>query len=202
MTVRIFSRLPSVAPTHFERKFFSLMVVSPHSLANASATKVLPVPIGPGEEDAHRARGCVRALADVLGDHAAGPSSPPPCRRPPRSRAAGSTNSIRPKHSRSRISRLRRAMSRSTSRRARSRRRRRVAGACRRARAACASRRGCMPGGECGQLVGARSAASARAAEELGDERLALARVVLGRPAAAPGWPRSASLFRPAVISA
>ena len=42
ITLRIFSRLPSVAPTHFERKFFSLIVGSAHSFANASATKVLP----------------------------------------------------------------------------------------------------------------------------------------------------------------
>src|SRR2546430_4451249 len=35
ITFRIFSRFPSVAPTHFERKFFSLMVVRPHSLARS-----------------------------------------------------------------------------------------------------------------------------------------------------------------------
>ena len=67
MTVRIFSRLPSVAPTHLERKFFSLMVVRPHSLANASATKVLPVPIGPVKRMPIGTR--LRSpVADVLGD--------------------------------------------------------------------------------------------------------------------------------------
>ena len=67
MTVRIFSRLPSVAPTHLERKFFSLIVVSPHSFANASATNVLPVPIGPVKRMPIGTR-LRPALADVLGD--------------------------------------------------------------------------------------------------------------------------------------
>src|SRR5437762_7761579 len=39
--------------SHFERKFFSLIVVSPHSFANASATKVLPVPIGKTRSEEH-----------------------------------------------------------------------------------------------------------------------------------------------------
>ncbi|MNT00087.1 hypothetical protein D3C72_1345050 [compost metagenome] len=45
--VRIFSRLPSVEPTHFSRKFLSARHVRPDSLAKASARKLLPVPIGP-----------------------------------------------------------------------------------------------------------------------------------------------------------
>ncbi len=41
------SRLDSVDPTHFERKFFSTTPGSPASFRNALMTKVLPTPIGP-----------------------------------------------------------------------------------------------------------------------------------------------------------
>ena len=68
MTLRIFSRLPSVAPTHFDRKFFSLIVVSPHSLREGLGHERLARSHRPGEEDAHRhARGL--AVADAAGDH-------------------------------------------------------------------------------------------------------------------------------------
>ncbi len=118
MTVRIFSRLPSVAPTHFDRKFFSLIVVRPHSFAKASATNVLPVPIGPvkrmpiGTRLARPSR-----MFPAITRRSFFTSSMPPTTSKP---CSGSTNSTRPKHSRSRISRLRRAIRRSTSWRARS----------------------------------------------------------------------------------
>ena len=56
-----------MAPTHFDRKFFSLMVGRPHSFANASATNVLPVPIGPVKSSPIGTR-AGPALADALGD--------------------------------------------------------------------------------------------------------------------------------------
>ena len=116
ITVRIRSRFPSVAPTHFERKFFSLIVGSPHSFANASATKVLPVPIGPVNRSPIGTRN-VRPwrMLSAMTRRSFFTSSIPPTTSNP---CAGSTNSTRPKHSRSRISRLRLAISRSTSARA------------------------------------------------------------------------------------
>jgi len=45
--VKIFSRFPSVAPTHFSRKFFSSTMGMPHSPAKHSTSHVLPVPMRP-----------------------------------------------------------------------------------------------------------------------------------------------------------
>ncbi len=45
--VRIFSRLPSVTPCHWLRKFFSLTIGMPISPANVVTMNVLPVPTGP-----------------------------------------------------------------------------------------------------------------------------------------------------------
>jgi len=45
--VKTFSRFPSVAPTHFSRKFFSSTQGTPTSPAQHSTRYVLPVPIRP-----------------------------------------------------------------------------------------------------------------------------------------------------------
>ena len=44
---KTFSRLPSVAPTHLSRKFFSSTQGMPISPARHSTRKVLPVPMRP-----------------------------------------------------------------------------------------------------------------------------------------------------------
>ena len=66
MTLKIFSRLPSVAPTHLERKFFSLIVGEPAFLGERLGHERLAGAHRPREEDAHRhaarsgLRGCCR----------------------------------------------------------------------------------------------------------------------------------------------
>ena len=118
MTLRIFSKFPSVAPTHFERKFFNLIVVKPHSFAKVSATNVLPVPIGPVKRIpiGTRERLPLRMLSAITSRSFLTSSIPPTISKP----RSGITNSTNPKHSRSRISRLRPAINLSASVRARS----------------------------------------------------------------------------------
>jgi hypothetical protein len=112
-TLRIFSRLPSVDPTHLLRKFLSLMAVRPDDLAKASATKVLPVPMGPVNNRPIGTRLVFpsRMLLAMFISSVFTPSMPPTTEKS----CAGSTNSISPKHSFSRISRLRWASSLNTS---------------------------------------------------------------------------------------
>ena len=190
ITDRIRSRLPSVAPTHLVRKFLSLIVVRPHSLANASATKVLPVPIGPVKRMpiGHAVAPPSRMFSATRSRSFLTSSMPPTTSKP----CCGVTNSMSPKHSRSMISRLRAATRRSIPRRALS----------------LGDGAGGLPSGAISlriasrvmpcviwrQLVGALE-------HVLGRWRLAAARaarcryalrscdVVGGAPRAAPGWP-------------
>ena len=59
--------MPSVAPTHFERKFFSLIVGQPALLRERLGDERLAGAHRAGEEDAHR-HAAVLAFADAVGD--------------------------------------------------------------------------------------------------------------------------------------